>query len=90
MFNHIKSLISFRKENNWIDDASISIISQNESIVKIKINKDSHSIIAIYNFKSSKSLLNVNKNKIIKCYGIYREKSDLIEINGFTTLILKE
>lgn len=90
MFNHIKSLINFRKENNWIDDASISIISQNESIVKIKINKDSHSIIAIYNFKSSKSLLNVNKNKIIKCYGIYREKSDLIEINGFTTLILKE
>jgi glycosidase len=90
MFNFVKDLINFRKENNWIDDAGISIISQNESIVKIKINNDSQSIIVIYNFKSSKSLLNVNKNKIIKCYGLYTEKCDLIEINGFTTLILKE
>jgi glycosidase len=90
MFNFIKDLINFRKENKWIDDAGISIISQNESIVKIKINNESQTIIAIYNFKSSKSLLKVNKNKIIKCYGLYKEKYELIEINGFTTLILKE
>ncbi|MDN5343206.1 MAG: alpha-amylase [Oceanotoga sp.] len=87
--NRVKKLIKFRKENSWIENSKINILENDKNMVKLSINNEINSIIIHYNFKSSKTKININEDKILYYSDNVKCTENKTEIPGYSILITK-
>jgi len=89
ILNTVKSLISFRKTNPWIETSKIKVLKFDQNVVELSAYDQLNEIITYYNLKSSKSSIflqngkellsigenQINKNKLtLSPYGVYSIK----------------
>ncbi|BBE30768.1 4-alpha-glucanotransferase [Tepiditoga spiralis] len=88
ILNFLKSVIAFRKENDWISEAKIKILYSNKNMVKLSVFNRLNEFIIYYNFKSHEIKLdNFDTSKIIKIFGNFNKKNKSLE--KYSILVLK-
>jgi glycosidase len=90
LLNHVKKLISFRKDYKWIENSIISNLSNDRFTVSYILKTKDDEIKVYHNIKPQKTKVMKEKYKSYKIYGQGIIKDDYIELDGYSSVILEK
>jgi alpha-amylase len=89
ILNHVKNISEFRKENKWLDNANIKNILNDRFTVRYELVNNDNKFIVIHNIKPQRIKIEIKKEKIVKGFGDLKIEGNLIELGGYSTIILR-
>jgi glycosidase len=90
ILNTVKSLISFRKNNLWLENAKVEILNFDENVVELRGYDQLHEIIAYYNLKSSISSFFLQNGQELLSIGNNYIENNVINLAPYSVYIIKK